>query len=313
MTRYVLRRLALGLVQVLVVAVVIFLLTAWLPGDAATVLAGDNPNQQAIDAIRRQLGLDRPLLERLGQWLADLARGDLGRSLLSGRPVGSLLVERLPVSALLAVCSLVMVVSLAIGLSVAAANREGSRFDRALTSVLLAVYSVPEFVIVVLWVAVLAGLLGLLPPTAVGLGGPFTHPVLLVLPVLALAVRPVCSHTRIMRAALLEALRSDYVAHARRVGLAEWRVQLTHAMPNALAPSVQHLARVAEALLAGTLVVESIYGLNGLGSLLAEAVARRDLPLIQGTVTLAAAVTILLNLGADLVARHLSPTAVGGR
>ncbi|MFD7414653.1 ABC transporter permease [Kitasatospora purpeofusca] len=299
------RRLLLGAGQVAAVPVLVFVLTEALPGDAAVVAAGDDPDPARIAALRAALRLDRPAVERFADWAGELAHGDLGRSLVGGRPVADHLTEALAPTLLLAALTLTLLVPAAVGLGLLAARREGGPLDRAVSTVTLAVYAVPEFALGVLLTGVFALWLGWLPPTAVG--GIGRQPAVLVLPVVVLLARPVCSTARLVRAGLLDAMAAPYAVHALRCGVPPNRVRLGHALPNALAPVVQHLARTTEWLLCGVIVAEALFVVPGLGTVLLDAVAARDVPVVQGLAVLFGTVTVLLNLAADLAARRLAP------
>lgn len=306
--RYAVRRLGLGLGQILLVAAIVFLLTDRLSGDAAVVIAGDNPDPAVIAGLRAQLGLDRPLPERLGSWLGSLVQGDLGASLVSGRPVTSVIAEALPVTLVLASATLVALVPLSLALGVLAARREGGPVDRLITSATVGLYSLPEFALGVVLVTVFAVQLDWLPPTGVGVD-PVSEPALLVLPIVVLLARPVCSLSRLVRAGMLDALVSDHVVHARRLGLSGRAVLYRHALPGAVTPAVQQLARTADWLVGGVVVVEAIFVLPGLGTALVDTIAARDVPVVAGIAVVLATGTVVLNLGADLLARLLAPAA----
>ncbi|SME89543.1 ABC transporter permease [Streptomyces sp. Amel2xC10] len=307
---FVARRLLLGAVQTGTVVVLVFALTEALPGDAAVALAGDQPDPARIEAIREAMRLDRPAYERLADWAAGLVRGDFGTSLVSGRPVGHYIADGFGPTLVLAALTVALLIPAGFGLGVLAARHAGRRTDRWISSVTLAVYAVPEFALGTLLVTVLALRLGWLPPTAVGYGTDLlAHPSALVLPVLVLASRPVCSLSRLVRAGMIDALGSPYVAQARRYGVSAARVTWTHALPGALAPAAQHLARTVDWLLCGVIVVEALYAVPGLGTVLLDAVAERDMPVVQGLAVVFGTVTVVLNLGTDLVLRRLAPRA----
>lgn len=305
---WLLRRLLLGVAQIAAVVLLVFALTEALPGDAAVVLAGDQPDPARIAAIREAMELDRPAYERLADWVFGLARGDLGTSLASGRPVSSYLTDAFAPTLLLATLTLALLVPIGVGLGVLAARREGTRTDRLISSVTLGLHAIPEFALGVLLVTVFALQLDWLPPTAVGSDGDLlADPWVLVLPVLVLLARPVCSLSRLVRAGMIEALASGYVAQARRYGVSGVRVRYAHALPNALAPAAQQLARTIDWLLCGVIVVEALFVIPGLGTVLIDSVAERDLPVVQGLAVVFGVTTVVLNIGADLVARRLTP------
>ena len=312
MIRYVVHRVLLGAVQVLLVMAAMFFLTEALPGDAAVTIAGDNPDPAIIAALRERLGLNETAWHRLGEWFAAALHGDFGRSLVGPRSVVDIIASAAGPTVLLAGLTLVLLVPLSVGLGLLAAHREGGRWDRLITSGTLGLYSAPEFAMGILVVTVFAVKLGWFPPTAVGTSLT-SNPAVLVLPVFVLLLRPICSLSRLVRAGMIDAQRSDYVQHVRRIGLSPARIRLAHALPNALAPSVQQLARTIDWLVGGVIVIEAIFVVPGLGTTLAEAVAARDLPVIQGLAVVFATTTVLVNLLADVAARFLAPAAEVGR
>mgnify|MGYP000040851614 FL=1 len=314
LTRYTVRRLLLGVGQVAGITTIVFVLTEALPGDAAVVIAGDQPDPERIALIREQLDLDQPPWQRYLDWLAGLLHGDFGVSLISQRPVLDLIVGSAAATVLLAAATLLVLVPLAIGLGMLAARREGGRLDRAISAVAVGLYAVPEFALAILLVAVFGVRLGWFPPTAVGTGpNLLAQPAVLVLPLLVLLARPICSLSRLTRAGMVDALRSEYVAHARRLGLGAGRRWLAHALPTAAAPVVQQLARTTDWLLGGVIVVEAVFVIPGLGTALVDAVAARDVPTVQGLCVIVAVTTVVVNLAADLVAFRLAPRTAGAR
>ncbi|MFD0020273.1 ABC transporter permease [Streptomyces sp. NPDC058382] len=302
------RRLLLGVAQTAAVVLLVFALTEALPGDAAVALAGDQPDPERIEAIRTAMHLDLSARERLTDWAAGLLHGDFGTSLASGRPVSSYIVDGFGPTVLLAALTLTLLVPAGVGLGVLAARHEGRLVDRIVSSVTLGVYAIPEFAFGVLLVTVFSLRLGWLPPTAVGYGDDLLgHPAALVLPVLVLLSRPVCSLSRLVRAGMIDALASPYVAQARRCAVPGARIRYAHALPNAIAPAAQQLARTVDWLLCGVIVVEALYVIPGLGTVLMNAVAERDVPVVQGLALVFGLIAVVLNLGADLVAHRFAP------
>ncbi|MFE2015135.1 ABC transporter permease [Streptomyces sp. NPDC059491] len=302
------RRLLLGAAQTAAVVLLVFALTEALPGDAAVALAGDQPDPLRIAALREAMGLDRPAHERLADWALGLAHGDFGASLVSGRPVTTYIADGFGPTLLLAGLTLTLLVPLGVGLGVLAARHEDGPVDRLVSSVTLGMYALPEFALGVLLVTVFALRLPWFPPTAVGYGTDLlAHPATLVLPVLVLLARPVCSLSRLVRAGMIDALASPYAAHARRYRIPAARIRYGHALPNAMAPATQQLARTVDWLLCGVIVVEALYVIPGLGTVLMNAVAERDVPVVQGLAVVFGVTTVVLNLGADLIAHRLAP------
>ncbi|MGW2408520.1 ABC transporter permease [Streptomyces sp. NPDC001739] len=307
---FVARRLLLGVAQTVAVVLLVFALTEALPGDAAVALAGDQPDPARVAALREAMHLDRPAYERLAEWAAGLLHGDFGTSVTSGRPVSQFLADGFGPTLLMAALTVALLVPAGFGLGVLAARHEGRLVDRLISSLTLAVYAVPEFALGVLLVTVFALRLGWLPPTAVGYGTDLlAHPAALLLPLLVLLSRPVCSLARLVRAGMVDALAAPYAVHARRYGVGGARVCYAHALPNALAPAVQQLARTLDWLLCGVIVVEALFVIPGLGTVLLHAVAERDVPVVQGLAVVFGVLTVVLNLCADLIAHRLAPRA----
>ncbi|MEU6132780.1 ABC transporter permease [Saccharopolyspora sp. NPDC047091] len=302
----VLPRLGVALVQIAVVAVGVFALTALLPGDTAQVVLGDHADTGQVRVLRERLGLDLPWGTRFAQWAGGVLHGDLGTSLRTGRPVLDEITGNAATTGLLTALTLLIVLPLAGWLGVRSGLRAGSRFDRTVNSVVVLLNSVPEFALALLLVGVFAVQAGWLPATAGGLSGwaLMTQPAVLVLPVGVLVAKQLSSLARQVRTGVVTANGAEYATHVRRAGLGERQVVLRHVLPNTLGPVLQQLARTVDGLLGGVVVVEALFALGGLGSGFVEAVKARDLPVVQGYALLFAAITIGLNLGIDLVARR---------
>ncbi|NED16211.1 ABC transporter permease [Streptomyces sp. SID9124] len=308
MLRHALRRSAWTLVQLAALSVIVFLLTDLLPGDAATVDFNEQAGLEQVGRLREQMGLDRPVAERFADWAHGLLTGDLGTSLVGGGPVAEVLSSSVPVTAVLAAVTLVLLVPLAVAVGLLTGLREGSRTDRVVSSVTLTLTSVPDFVLALLLVGVFALRLGWLPSTWVGADeGWWQRPELFVLPVVVLLCRTVCALSRQVRAGTVTALHAGYAAQARRLGVPPVRLVLRHVLPNAAVPGVQELARTGDQLLGGVLVVEAVFAIPGTATALIEAVQNRDVPTVQALTLTLAAVACLLNLVADLVGYRLAP------
>ncbi|MEU0534156.1 ABC transporter permease [Amycolatopsis tolypomycina] len=276
----------------------VFLLTALLPQDAAQVLAGHQADPARVAQLRADLGLDRPLWERFGSWLAGLAHGDFGRSLVDGRPVGPLLAERLGASALIVVPAWLLAVTCGVLGAVLVARRATA------SAAVAAFASVPEVVLVSGLVLVFATGLGWLPAVSllpVG-GSAWEAPAVLVLPILALALPSAAWLARSVRGPAADVLGRPFVVDARLRGVPPVRVVVRHVLPHLAGPAAQGAAVLAGALLAGTTVVESLLAYPGFGQLLATAVATRDVPVVQGVALVDAAVVWVALLVADRIA-----------
>ncbi|MGW0464772.1 ABC transporter permease [Streptomyces sp. NPDC003027] len=309
MRGYALQRLALGAVQLVLLTVLVFLLTSLLPGDAADVRNNEDATPEQVAALREQLQLDRPALERFTDWAGGVLTGDLGTSLVSGGPVLDILAESAGITLVLAVVTLAVVVPLAVLLGIVSGLREGGRLDRAVTSVTLALNAVPDFVLALLLVAGLSLRLGWLPATWVGVGAAdlIGQPALLVLPVGVVAARMICLLSRQVRAGMVTVLKADYVTQARRLGVPRRALLMRHVLPNAAVPGVQELARVGDNLVGGVLIVEAVFAIPGVATALVDAVEARDVPTVQGLALVVAAAALLFSLAADLVSHRLVP------
>ncbi|ANY07195.1 ABC transporter permease [Pseudonocardia sp. HH130630-07] len=299
------RRAGAAVVQLAAAAGLVFALTTLLPGDAADIVLGPDATDDQVARLRTDLGLDRPAGVRLAEWAGGLLRGDLGDSLVTGRPVLDELLDRLGTTLLLGGTALLVTVPLAVVLGVAAGRRPGRPVDRVSTGVVAGVQAAPEFALGLLLVGVFSLQLGWFPATAGG--GSLLTPSVLVLPVVVLAAAQLGRLSRQVRLGVVQADRSPPVVHLRRLGLPERVVLTRHVLPGAVAPAVQQLARVVDGMLGGVVVVEALFALPGVGAGFVEAVGQRDLPMVQGYALLAAATTIGVNLAADLVTARLAP------
>jgi peptide/nickel transport system permease protein len=306
MRSYAAQRAALAVVQLAVLSVLVFVLTALLPGDAAEMRFTETLTPEQVDRMRAQLGLDQPAVERFTHWFGNLLTGDLGTSLISGGPVLDIVKDSVGATLVLTLATLAVVVPLAVALGIVMGTRENGRLDRAITSVTLALSAIPDFVIAVLLVALFSLKLGWLPATWIG-GDLLTSPALLVLPVAVLFGRTVCLLSRQVRAGTITALQAEYVVQARRLGVPRGRLLLRHVLPNAAVPGVQELARTGDTLLGGVLVVEAIFAIPGFATALVDGVETRDVPVVQGLTLVLAVAALVINLGADLVCNRLVP------
>ncbi|QFG26186.1 ABC transporter permease [Actinomadura sp. WMMB 499] len=309
MGRYTARRCLLAVVQCLVVLVAVFALGTLLPGDTAGVLLAEQGTPEQVAALRERLGLDRPAPDRFGDWLGGLLTGDLGRSLLTNVPVAAELGRRLTDTLVLAAPAFVLVVTLAPLLGVVTGLREGTRLDRLLNAAAVLLHAVPEFVLGLLMIASLSLATGLLPATAVGLNGTalLAQPAVLVMPVAVLAARQLCDLARQIRAGVAAQRDAPLAEHLRLLGMRERTVVLRHVVPNALGPAAQQFARCVEGLLGGAVLVEALFGVQGLGTGFVEAVQNRDVPLVQAYALLFAGTAVAVHLAGDLVSHRLAP------
>lgn len=302
---YVARRLLLAVPTLFGLSLLIFILGA-LSGDPAEVLASrSEPEAQAtgeqINAIKRELGLDKPLLVRYANWLGKAFQGDFGRSLYTQRGVTDLLRETFPTTATLAICALAMIVLLTIPMGVLGALFHRRWGDQVVRLVVLVGASVPGFFLAYLLVDYFAVKRGWFPVS--GLTGPRS----VVLPAFTLAVAPAAMASRLLRASLLDVLGEEYIRTARGKGLAAVPVMLDHAVRNAALPVMTVVGSVFGRMLEGAVIVEVIFNWSGVGSLTYNAVLLYDYPVVVGTVLWGGAVFVLLNLLVDVSYGFVDP------
>ena len=311
MSRYILQRL-FGLIGVLFgVSIVLFLALHLAPGDPAQLLLGPLVRPDDLARLRQELGLDRPLPIQYVTWLGQVLQGDLGRSIASHRPVLIEIVERFQATALLAGASLLISAVVGITVGVLAAINRGGWIDRASMVLALISMSTPSFWLGMVFIIVFSLVLGVLPGSGMisprGDGGFLDVLAHLILPALTLAAVPTAVISRLTRASMLEVIGLDYVRTARGKGLSERRLVVRHVVPNALIGVATLVGIEAGYLLAGAVLVETVFAWPGLGSLLVTSILKRDFPLVQGGVMLIALSYVLINLATDLAYAYLDP------
>jgi peptide/nickel transport system permease protein len=318
LTRFIAGRLLQGALVVLGVVTIVFVLLHAAPGDPLTVLSeAPQISPETLARVRETYGLDRPLAEQYVRYLGRLARGDLGVSLTQHRPVSDALAGAIPNTLLLAVAALLVDFGLGITVGVAQGRRGGSRADHALSAVTVTLFATPVFVLGLLLLGIFGEALRWFP-----LGGsidPVRHAALalpgrvadrlhhLVLPALSLGLVAAAYTARHQRSAMLEVVHQDFIRAARARGLRERAVLFRHALRNALTPTLTLAGLALPVLLSGSVLVETVFGWPGMGRLAADAIARRDYPLVTAAAILAAVLVVLGNLMADLAARALDP------
>jgi peptide/nickel transport system permease protein len=308
--RLILRRLAFGVVTLFLVSVVVFLATEVLPGNAAYAILGHDATQARVRALEVTLHLNRGLFDQYWVWISGLFTGNLGQSLANGLPVWGYVEPRIINSAVLVFVAGTVGALLGVALGAVTALRKDGWLDHVASIVVLAVTSLPEFVVAIALIIVLSTVVWHVLP-AVSLLAPGTYawsqPELLVLPAATLVIVIVPYILRMMRAAMVEALESDYVEMARLKGVPEWRVVLVHALPNAIAPTVQVIGLNFLYLAGGVVVVEYVFNFPGIGQGLVNAVNGRDIPVIQFIALILAAFYVVMNIATDVVALLATP------
>jgi peptide/nickel transport system permease protein len=306
----VIKRSLIGILTLVLVSILIFAATQTLPGNAASAVLQNTATPARLAALEKQLGLNRPAVEQYWTWLTGVLHGNFGTSLANGQSVGTLVGGRIVNSLVLVVLAGLIGTLIGVGLGVLAAAWRDSLFDRVLSVTSLAVTALPEFVVAVVLVIFFAAVVvHWFPAVSVFVPGtaPWSNPKELVLPVATLVLVIVPYIFRMMRASMIDALESDYVQMARLKGVPKWRVLLFHALPNAIAPTIQVIGLSFLYLAGGVVVVEYMFNYPGLGQALVSAVSDRDIPQIQAIVLVLAAFYIFVNIATDVISLAVSP------
>jgi len=302
MLGYIIRRILAVIPVLLIVAIFVFLLLRLTPGDPAAIIAGDQATPAQLDRIREAMGLNDPILVQFARWVGQLARGDLGTSLISSKPVIELIGARIGPTISIALLTILMSVALAVPMGVIAAWRHRRWADDVVMSFSVLGFSVPVFVIGYLLILLFSIKLGWFPvqgftPISAGLG-PFLHKAFL--PALTLTTIYVALIARMTRANMLEVLGEDYIRTARAKGAPERTVLFHHALRNAAVPILTVIGTGFALLIGGVVVTESVFNIPGVGRLTVDAVLARDYPVIQAMILLTSALYVFVNLLIDL-------------
>jgi len=300
-TAFILRRLLLAIPTLFGVLVVAFLLLYVAPGDPVMAMVGERADEATIARLRKELRLDDPLPVQFGHYIAGIAKGDLGKSYITNRPIRKDILERFPKTLQLAGAAMLLATILGVSLGVLSGRRPGSTIDRVGLAVAYLGISFPVYWVGLLLILLFAVTLHWLPPS--GFGG-IRY---LALPALALGMRSIAFLARMTRSAMLDALGADYVRTARAKGLSEFSVVARHALRNAMIPIITVLGLDFGAYLTGSILTETIFSWPGLGRYVVNAIARRDLPAIQGSVLFLSAVFVLVNLITDVAYAKADP------
>jgi peptide/nickel transport system permease protein len=315
MARFIGRRLLYLLPVLFAVTLLTFLFASLLPGDLALTILGDQATPEKVEALRKQMGLDLPIWERYLHWLWGAMHGDLGRSFRTGETVITAVIERLPVSLELMVMAELLGLVIAIPLAIVCAVKSGSTLDRTVTGIAFGKLSLPPFMVAILLIYLFAVELNWLPATgwAPFAEDPAANLRSFVLPALTLAIAEWPVLMRVLRSDMIATLQEDYIAMAKAKGLRPWRILLVHA----LKPSSLTLVTVTGInigrLIGGTLIIETIFALPGIGRLLVGAIYARDFIILQGVVLFVAVGFVIVNFAVDMLYAVLDPRIRHGR
>ncbi len=309
MIAYTVSRLLQAVPILLLVSLFAFGMIYLIPGDAATVMGGPEASAADLERIRENMGLNEPFYRQILSFYANLFRGDLGVSLMLGTPVLDAIIARTPITLGISIYSLLVTIVFGLITGIVAALNHNKFLDQAATLFALIGISLPNFWLGLVMIVVFSVHLGWLPT-----GGyvPFSESPLgwlrtTTMPALALALLQAGLLTRITRSTMLEVLGQDYIRTARAKGLSEWQVIGQHALSNVMMPVVTVLGLILSVLLSGSIVIEAIFGVPGLGALMGNAILSRDFPLVQGGLISIAASLLLLNIVVDVLYFWLDP------
>lgn len=302
MKRYIIKRLIMCVLVIISAAFVIFTIMYFVPGDPAKIMLGEGVPQEMIDAKREELGLNDPYLIRLGRFLRDtFLRFDLGTSYATGLPIINELVSRLPRTVALGVAGIILDAVIAIPLGIIAGLKVGKWQSPTLSVFAIILSSLPDFWVALMLIILLSVKLGWLP--SFGIGGIEYY----VIPVIAISIGGIGGELRQMRSGMLDVMKSDFVTTARAKGVPERMVVLRHMLPNALIPVVTVIGASFARVIGGTVIIEQIFSIPGVGMYMLDAINSRDYPIIQGSVLILAAMTSLIMLLVDLVYALIDP------
>ncbi len=310
MSRYLLRRTLGALVVMWAVATLVFFMLRIVPGDPIGAMLFDAGDAEAVEALRRKLGLDQPIWVQYAKWFWAVLQGDLGNSIYGSRvPVAQIILEALPRTLSLAGLAFLIAVAIAVPAGLIAATRRNSAADHAVTLFAFLGLSMPDFWVGILLIIVFAANLQWLPaigyaPLSEGFWPWLSH---LILPAVAVGTAFSAIIARMIRSAMLEVLRTDYVRVARAKGLPRALVIFRHAFPNALVPVVTVIGIAFALLMAGAVVVENVFAIKGLGRVLIQGILNRDYPVVQGAILVVSAIFVFSNLLVDLLYAVIDP------
>jgi len=316
MAGYTLRRLLLVLVVLAAVSLLVFSITSILPGNVANLILGQFAPPAEVKALETKFGLNDPILVQYWRWVSRFVAGDFGESILQSRPVAPLVFDALQRSLALTLVSFVLIAIIGIALGVVAALRHGRPLDHTISVVTYLGIAVPEFFWSIVVIMVFAAWLGWLPASGyepyhvVGFAEWARH---IIAPVMTLVFGHLAHVSRLTRSSMIEVLQSPYVMAARAKGLPERVVVVRHALRNALLPTITILALDIGRLMGGIVVVETVFAYPGLGRLLVFSIQSRDIPTLQASILVVAAIYALANLAADLLYAWLNPKIRYGR
>lgn len=309
MSKYIVRRL-LSIIPVMwLVSVMVFALIHLVPGDPVLVILGQNAEPEQVEHMRQRLGLDQMLVVQYWNWLIDLLQGDLGTSIISDEPVAQLIWERMPVTMTVAAAALILSLAFSLPAGIIAALRHNTYTDYFFMALVILAVSVPSFWLALLMMMFFSVYLKLLPMMGwVSIFDDFWRGIqYLILPATSLAFILAAIVARMTRSSMLEVLREDYIVTALAKGTPKRLIVFKHALKNAFAPVLTIIGFQVGFLLGGTVVIEDIYSIPGVGRLIFSAITNRDYPVVQGCILMVTAIYVLINAAVDMAYAYFDP------
>lgn len=295
MTLFILKRLVQIVPVIFGVTLVVFLIMQMVPGDSAIVLAGEGASQETIEELRENLGLNLPLHIQYWEYIKGVVQGDLGHSIKNGNQVLDEIIVRLPITIELAVYSILITIVLGLGAGIISAIRPYSWMDFGVTIIALLGISLPSFFLGILLMYLFSINLGWLPVAG------WDSPMHIILPAITLGAGGAAIVARMTRSSMLEVINQDFIRTAKAKGLKGYMIIFKHALRNALIPVITVVGLQFGSLLGGTVLIESVFAVNGLGRMIVDAIRTRDLPMVQGGVLVASMIFVFVNLFVDIL------------
>jgi len=307
--KYAVKKIAVLIFTLILVSIITFIAFNILPGDYATTSLGVNASPEEIDEYNAKLGLDRPATERYFSWIGNLLKGDLGTSFSTGRGVGTEIIQSFPATLVLTFFSLFIILIFSVLLGIFSAKHEHSFLDNSIMTSSFVVMSIPNFFIGLVASWFFGVTLGWFSPSNyIGYDENFIGFLqYLILPAFAIALPKIGMTAKFMRTSVIEQKNAGYVRTAKGIGLKPNEIMYKHILKNAFLPVVTFLGIITTELIAGSVIIEQIFQIRGIGRLLLNALSKRDIPLAQGTVLFIAFMVILINFAVDMIYKSLDP------
>ena len=307
--RYFVKKLGIMLITLFVISIVTFWLFHIVPGDPAAMMLGTSASQEQLDDLREELGLDRPLIEQYTEWITRAVHGDFGKSIMYRKPVANLLKGKLSVSLALGAIALALVILIGIPLGVFTAGRKHAISEQLLNFVNILGISIPGFFLSILLIWVFGLILHWFTPGrfVTFARNPVKFLQFMIWPAIAIAIPQTCVLSKYIRTAVIEEVRSDYVRTARSKGSTKFRIMYVHVLKNAIISVVPLIGMIVSGIFSGSIVIEQVFGIPGIGRLLIASVTSRDYPTVQTLVMYIAILILVVNFIVDILIQILDP------